>query len=109
MTRVMNLVPLAGLLLTLGLPAALPLACGPRPAASAPRVYETRGVLRSFGPDRAYANIHHETIPGYMEAMTMSFEAKEAGPRAPFEVGQRVAFSFSDEDGRRVLLTIRQE
>lgn len=105
----MNLLSTAGLLLALGFPVAIPLACGPRPAASAPRVYETRGTIKSFGPNRSYANIFHDTIPGYMEAMTMSFEAKEEGQLAPFEVGQRVAFTFSDDDGRRILLTIRRE
>ncbi|MCS6900094.1 MAG: copper-binding protein [Myxococcales bacterium] len=105
----MNHLSLAALLLALGLPSSLMLACSPRPAASAPRIYETRGTIKSFGPNRAYATIHHDTIPGYMEAMTMSFEAREEGQLAPFEVGQRVSFSFSDEEGRRVILTIRKE
>lgn len=83
------------------------IACRALPAAAAPRVYETRGTIKSFGPDRRYANIHHDTIPGYMEAMTMSFEAGSPGQLAPFREGQRVEFSFSDEDGRRVIQSIR--
>ncbi len=93
------------LALTLPLPGVV--ACTPRPAASAPRVYETRGTIRSFGPGRLFANIEHEAIDGYMAAMTMSFEAGEAGQLDAFREGQRVAFSFSDDDGRRVLRTIR--
>lgn len=98
----------------LGLPASMGLACGSPPApvaptpAASPSVYETRGTIKSFGPDRKYANIHHDTIPGYMEAMTMSFEAKEPGQLDPFKAGDRVAFSFSDDgEGRRVLLSIK--
>lgn len=83
------------------------LACQALPAAAAPRVYETRGTIKSFGPDRHYANIRHDAIPGYMEAMTMSFEAGAPGQLAPFREGQQVAFSFSDEDGRRVIRSIR--
>jgi Cu/Ag efflux protein CusF len=59
--------------------------------------------------DRAHANIHHEAIVGYMEAITMSFEAREPGQLSPFRVSDRVTFSFSDTDGRRGLLSIRKE
>jgi hypothetical protein len=44
-----------------------------------------------------------------MEAMPMSFEAREPGQLSPFQVSDRVAFSFSDTDGRRGLLSSRKE
>ena len=103
----MRWAPFFLLALTLPLPALV--ACTPRPAASAPRQYEARGTIRSFGPERLFANIAHDAIEGYMGAMTMSFEAGEPGQLAPFREGQRVAFSFTDDDGRRVLRSIRPE
>lgn len=83
------------------------IACYPPSAAATPQIYETKGTIKSFGPERHYANIHHDAIPGYMEAMTMSFEAGEPGQLNPFREGQRVDFSFTDEDGRRVIRRIR--
>ncbi len=97
------------LVLALTLPLPVIVACAPRPAVSAPRAYEARGTIRSFGPDRLFANIAHEAIEGYMGAMTMSFEAGEAGQLAPFREGQRVVFAFTDDEGRRVLRSIRPE
>jgi Cu/Ag efflux protein CusF len=96
-------------LMVVAAPLSAPQACAPPQGASSPRVYESRGEIKSFGPERHYANIHHDAIPGYMDAMTMSFEAGEPGQLAPFKEGQRVSFSFSDSDGRRVLLQIRPE
>lgn len=100
---------LTALLVALSWSTSLGASCAARPVAESPRVHEARGTIRSFGPDRAYANIHHEAIAGYMETMTMSFEAREPGQLSPFQVSDRVVFSFSDTEGRRVLLSIRKE
>jgi len=83
------------------------LACLSLPAAAAPRVYETRGTIQSFGPERRFACIHHDTSPGYTEAMTMSFEAGQPEQLAPFHERQRASFPFSDEDGRRIIRSIQ--
>jgi Cu/Ag efflux protein CusF len=72
--------------------------------------YRTRGVVRSFGPNRAYVSIAHEKIDGYMEAMTMSFEPRRANQLAAVSVGDKVSFSFTEtEDGRRLLNFITKE
>jgi Cu/Ag efflux protein CusF len=84
------------------------LACT-RPAASAPASYSTRGTIKSFGPDRKYVNILHETIPGFMESMTMSFEPSAPGQLDGINESDRVEFSFIDnENGRRVIQSIKK-
>ena len=70
------------------------------------KTYATRGTLKSFGPDKKFVNIAHEDIPGYMGAMTMSFEPSGPKQLEGFAVGDKVAFSFTDDDGRRVLVTL---
>jgi Cu/Ag efflux protein CusF len=72
--------------------------------------YSSRGVVKSFGADRKYVNIAHEKIPGYMEAMTMSFEPRTVDQLGSLAVGDRVAFTFTaTEDGRRVLQSIQRD
>ncbi len=76
----------------------------PSGADAAEERYSTRGVVMSFGPKRAYVNIAHEKIAGYMEAMTMSFAPRRPEQLAGIEVGARVTFSFTaTTDGRRLL------
>jgi len=78
--------------------------------ASGSETYSTRGVVKSFGEGRKYVNIAHEKIPGYMEAMTMSFEPRTPEQLAGLDVGDRVSFTFtSTEDGRRVLNAIETD
>jgi len=69
--------------------------------------YDARGVVRSFGPQRAFVNIAHEDIPGYMKAMTMSFEPRTPTQLDGIAVGDAVVFRFTDtDDGRRLLDSI---
>lgn len=65
--------------------------------------YTTRGVLKSFGRARAYVNITHEDIPGYMLAMTMSFEPASATQLDGLAEGDRVSFTFTDDGQHRRL------
>lgn len=72
--------------------------------------HQTRGVVKSFGPNKSFVNIAHERMEGYMEAMTMSFEPRVASQLAGLQVGDTVLFSFTEtEDGRRFLNSIRKE
>jgi Cu/Ag efflux protein CusF len=72
--------------------------------------YSTRGVVKSFGPDRKFVNIAHEKIAGYMEAMTMSFEPRTAEQLAGLSAGDKVSFSFTETaDGRRLLNSVKKE
>ncbi len=72
--------------------------------------YQAHGVVRSFGPKRAYVNIAHEKIPGYMEAMTMSFEPRRPEQLSGIDVGAKVSFTFTaTEDGHRLLDAIAKD
>jgi Cu/Ag efflux protein CusF len=66
--------------------------------------YQATGTVKSFGPDRAWVNIAHDDIPGYMKAMTMSFRPRSADQLAKLAAGDAVRFQFVVlDDGRRVL------
>ena len=77
-------------------------------AASAEGRHRTRGVVKSFGKERRYVNIAHEEIPGYMAAMTMSFEPRRPEQLEGLAPGDRVALSFTDEGVRRLIDTIEK-
>ncbi|MGA7122770.1 MAG: copper-binding protein [Polyangiaceae bacterium] len=77
------------------------------PGLAGPTVYHAAGVIKSFGPGRAFVNIAHDDIPGYMNAMTMSFEAQRPGDLDGFSERDRIEFEFQEtEDARRVLTRI---
>lgn len=69
--------------------------------------YSARGVIRGFGPNREHVNIAHEEIPGYMRAMTMSFEFERRAQSEGLSVGDSVVFTFEElPEGRFVLRAI---
>lgn len=70
--------------------------------------YTTRGTVRSFGKNRRYVNIAHEDIPGYMLAMTMSFEPADPAQLAALGEGDRVELTFTDDGGRRLIERIHK-
>lgn len=77
------------------------------PTAAAAETFSAKGVVKSFGPNRAYVNIAHEDIPGYMRAMTMSFEPKDAAQLKDLAPGDAVAFEFTDlGEGKRLITRI---
>jgi len=65
--------------------------------------HTTRGVVKSFGRARRYVNIAHDDIPGYMQAMTMSFEPSSPTQLDGIIEGQRVEITFTDDGQRRIL------
>lgn len=69
--------------------------------------HSTRGVIRSVTEDRRSVSIAHEAIPGFMGAMTMSFEAASPAQLSGLVAGDRVRFTFRvTSDGRRILTAI---
>lgn len=81
---------------------------GSAPAQAAER-WDARGVIERFGPERKSVSIAHEAIPGYMGAMTMSFEPRDPDQLARLAIGDRVSFTFTDtDDGRRVIESIEK-
>ncbi len=55
-------------------------------------VYEVRGVFKGFDAKTRQATISHEKIPGYMEAMTMSFEVRDDAELSGVKAGDAVEF-----------------
>ena len=70
--------------------------------ALAAETHTTHGDIVGFGPHRSYVSIAHEAIPGYMGAMTMSFEPRRPAQLEGYKVGAHVAFTFTvSDDGHR--------
>ena len=72
--------------------------------------HSTVGDIVAFGPSRSYVSIAHEAMPGYMGAMTMSFEPRRPAQLEGLAVGTHVAFTFTDGgDGHRWIDQIRPQ
>lgn len=71
----------------------------PRPAETAERTYEVRGIVRE-APDLAEGSvvIEHEDIPGFMPAMTMPFDFRDVKEVEALRVGDGVAFQLAVTD-----------
>ena len=65
--------------------------------------YEAVGVIVSFMAEKKFVNIAHETIPGFMNAMTMPFEVKDTTLLHGFHEGDSVTFHFTVADGIRAI------
>ena len=63
-------------------------ACG-KPPEEVKR-YPLRGVVKALQPADRIAVVHHETIPGFMESMTMEFPVKNPEEFARLRVGQQI-------------------
>jgi len=64
------------------------------PDASA-QIYETRGIVRGFSPDRATIEVEHETIRGFMPSMTMPFVVRDQKEIAGLKLGDAIAFRLT--------------
>jgi len=71
------------------------------PATTNLQTFEVKGVIVEMKDDGKTVCIRHEEIPGYMEAMTMPFEARPTNELAGLSVGDTVVFrmSVTDTDG----------
>ena len=54
--------------------------------------YSVKGVVLEVDPTEKSVKIKHEEIPGYMAAMTMSFDVKDTNELNGIEAGDPVAF-----------------
>ncbi len=70
-------------------------------SASARKEYPTRGVVVALGEDPSEIRIRHEEIPGYMNAMTMTFAARPTNAIAGLKPNDVVEFVLVDtgDDG----------
>ena len=69
--------------------------------AKPPQTFEVKGVVQEVLPESKKVRIAHEKIPGYMEAMTMSFDVREARELTGLQPGDSVAFRMvvTKDDG----------
>lgn len=70
----------------------------------APRTFTTRGTIVGFGAERRSVEIAHETIPGFMGAMTMPFETRAAAQLEGLALRDRVSFTFTMTPERHFVL-----
>jgi protein SCO1/2 len=56
------------------------------------QTYEVKGVVKEVMPERKKAKIAHEEIPGYMEAMTMLLDVKDAAELKDLQAGDNIMF-----------------
>lgn len=59
--------------------------------------YSAHGVVKSVDPEKKKLSIAHDDIPGFMKAMTMPFEVKDASLLSGIAAGDSVDFSFTDD------------
>jgi protein SCO1/2 len=78
-----------------------------RPAlAQQSAVYTTRGVIRTVAEDRRSARIAHEAIPGFMNAMTMTFTARDAAQLQGLNPADRVTLRFTATPEGQLLIDV---
>ncbi len=75
----------------------------PRPLAvvSTNQTYSVRGVVQAIPPDHRHATIKHESIPGYMAAMTMDFSVRDTNALDGIAPGDEITFTLvvtADDD-----------
>ncbi len=65
------------------------------------QVFQVKGTVMELQPAEKSVRIKHEEIPGYMAAMTMSFDVRDTNELAGLEAGDTVAFRMmvTDTDG----------
>jgi len=65
------------------------------------RTFQVKGVVREIIPERKKIKITHEDIPGYMEAMTMMLDVKDAKELSGLQTGDSLSFRMlvTEDDG----------
>ncbi len=71
------------------------------PGATNQQIFQVKGVVKEVEPARKKVKIAHEEIPGYMEAMTMLLDVKDAKELAGLSPGDNISFRMivTDDDG----------
>lgn len=62
------------------------------------RHYAVKGVFKESRAEGRKAVIKHETIPGYMDAMTMPFNVKTPAELQPLKLGDEISFRLNVTD-----------
>jgi len=69
-----------------------------KPVEAAARIFEVRGIVRGFAPDRSTIDVEHEDIPGFMPSMRMPFSVKDKKEIAGLKIGDGISFRMSVTD-----------
>jgi len=80
-------------------------ACSKKPADTGPR-YHLEGKVLSVDMHEGTATIDHKAIPGYMDAMTMPYAAKDPKDLAKIAAGDQITADLVEEDGVPLLTNI---
>ena len=62
------------------------------------QVFQVTGLVLEVKPAEKSVKIKHDAVPGYMPAMTMSFDVKETNDLAGIEAGDPVSFRMTVTD-----------
>ena len=57
--------------------------------------YDGVGVVVSFMAQKSFVNINHETIPGFMDAMTMPFPLPDSTLVEGIQIGDSISFRIT--------------
>ena len=76
---------------------------------AAPEKFVGRGVVQKVVPADRRVIIAHEDIPGFMRAMTMSFEVRDPALLEKCTPGQRVRFTLEKTDQTLYVVDIGKE
>ena len=70
-------------------------------AVASEQIFSVKGIVQEVAPERKKVKIAHEKIPGYMGAMTMTFEVRDPQELAGLQAGDAIAFRMivTKEDG----------
>jgi Cu/Ag efflux protein CusF len=108
LVRILSTVLVASSLLGASARCSRPAASAAADAAAAP-AYSANGTVRSVDTAAKTMLIAHDEIPGFMKAMTMEFDLRDAEQAKGLARGDRIAFTFTDEGkGHLVIQTLRK-
>lgn len=70
--------------------------------------HKGRGVVVAVNVEKARVKLNHERIEGYMDAMTMWFDVKDASLLNGINAGDRVEFTLVEEASADVITELRK-
>ena len=75
--------------------------------AEGPQKYALKGVVEKVEKEDGYMSVAHESIPNFMEAMTMSFMVKDTTAFDRVQVGDSIAATLVVDDTRMWLESVQ--
>lgn len=85
----------------------LPVACASRKAAAG-ATHRGVGTVVAVNLEKNRIKIDHEKMEGYMDAMTMWFDVKDAAMLGGLAPNDRVEFTVTEEEAADVITEIRK-